>query len=69
MLTEWIFWHVPETYLRRYLVVMWLVMFIIPRYFFGIQFTLFGFLLNLLWYDLIFYTWFRVKQQIEGDDK
>ena len=28
----------------------------------------FGFILNLLWYDLIFYGWVRIKQQL-GDDE
>jgi len=44
------------------------VMFILPTYLFGLQFTKFGFVLNLLWYDLIFYGWVKVKQQI-GDDE
>ena len=65
---NWIFWQVPVDYVRRYLVTLWLVMFVIPPFLFGIQFTKFGFILNLLWYDLIFYGWYRVKQQIEGDE-
>jgi hypothetical protein len=50
-------------------VTLWLVMFVIPPFLFGIKFTMIGFLLNLIWYDIIFYGWYRVKQQIEGDDK
>jgi hypothetical protein len=44
------------------------VMFILPTYLFGLQFTKLGFVVNLLWYDLIFYGWVRVKQQL-GDDE
>ena len=39
--------------MRRYIVTMILVMFIIPNYLFGIQFTKLGFLLNQIWYDII----------------
>jgi len=66
---NWIFWQVPVDYVRRYLVTLWLVMFVIPPFLFGIQFTKMGFILNLLWYDLIFYGWYRFKQQIEGDEE
>jgi len=66
---NWIFWQVPVEYVRRYIVTLWLVMFVIPPYLLGINFTKLGFIVNLLWYDLVFYGWVRVKQQLEGDDK
>ena len=66
---NWILWRVPADYIRRYIVTLWLVMFVIPPFLFGIQFTIIGFLLNLIWYDIIFYGWYRVKKQIEGEDK
>jgi hypothetical protein len=66
---NWLFWQVPTDYIGRYAVTLWLVMFVIPPFLFGIKFTMIGFLLNLIWYDIIFYGWYRVKQQIEGDDK
>jgi hypothetical protein len=66
---NWFFWAVPQEYVRRYIITMWLVMFIIPTYVFGLQFTKLGFIINLLWYDMIFYGWVRVKQIIEGDKK
>jgi hypothetical protein len=47
---------------------LWLVLFILPTYLFGLQFTKFGLIINLLWYDLIFYGWVRVKQKL-GDDE
>jgi len=66
---NWIFWQIPQEYVRRYLITLWLVMFFIPGFIFGLQFTILGFLVNLLWYDLIFYGWYRAKQMIGGDDK
>jgi len=65
---NWILWAIPHQYVRRYLFTLWLVMFVLPQYLLGLQFTKFGFVINLLWYDLIFYGWVRVKQQL-GDDE
>tara|TARA_B100000927_G_scaffold275152_1_gene254900 strand:+ start:20 stop:226 length:207 start_codon:yes stop_codon:yes gene_type:complete len=64
---NWIFWAIPEQYVRRYLITLCLVMFIIPNYLFGLYFTKIGFIINLLWYDMIFYGWVRVKQTLGGD--
>ena len=66
---NWIFWSVPSEHVRRYLLTMWLVMFIIPGYVFGLHFTKLGFIINLLWYDLVFYGWVRFKQMMEGDEQ
>ena len=67
-MTNWILWAIPEKYILKYLITLWLAMFVIPQYFFGLYFTKLGFFVNFLWYDLIFYGWVRVKQNIEGDD-
>ncbi len=64
---NWLFWAIPPQYVKRYLITLWLVMFIIPNYLFGLYFTKIGFIMNLLWYDLIFYGWVRVKQTLGGD--
>jgi hypothetical protein len=68
MISNWLLWAIPEQHAMRYLVTMLVVMFILPTYLFGIQFTKIGFVINLLWYDLIFYGWVNVKQQL-GDDE
>jgi hypothetical protein len=62
MITRWLFWAVPEQYIMRYLVTLLLIMFVIPYYIFGLYYTKLGIIINLLWYDLIFYGWFRAKQ-------
>lgn len=69
IMLRWLFWHVPTDYIRRYVVTLWIVMFFVPLYLFGIKFTTLGFLLNLIWYDIVFYGWYQVKQQLEGDNK
>jgi hypothetical protein len=68
MIGNWILWAIPEQYVKRYLFTLWLVMFVIPGYLFGLHFTKLGFIINLLWYDVVFYGWVRVKQTL-GDDE
>ncbi len=67
MITRWLFWTVPEQYIMRYLVTLLLIMFVVPTFFFGMQFTRLGFVVNLIWYDIIFYGWVKVKEQLEKD--
>ena len=62
---NWILWTVPQKHVKRYLVWMAFIMFIIPNYIFGIYYTVVGFLINLIWFDLVFYGWAKVKDQIE----
>ena len=69
MIMNWLFWAVPEQYIMRYMILLWLVMFIIPTFIFGMQFTRLGFIINLIWYDIIWYGWVRVKQRLEGEDE
>jgi len=59
--TNWFTWQVPETRLNQYLFYMVMVVFIVP-YIAGIMFTSLGYLLNVLWFDMIFYMWFRNKE-------
>ena len=66
---NWIFWTVPQEHIRRYLVWMVLIMFFVPNYIFGIYYTITGFLVNLIWYDLIFYGWVKMKDRLEGMDE
>ena len=65
---NWIAWAIPEQHVKRYLITLWLAMFVVPQYLFGLQFTKLGFIMNLLWYDLIFYGWVMAKQKL-GDDE
>ena len=66
---NWLFWAVPEQYAMRYLITLWLVMFMIPTFIFGMQFTRLGFVMNLVWYDIIWYGWIKAKEAAERNDK
>ena len=69
MIRNWLFWEVPEKYAMKYIVILWLALFVIPYYIFGLYYTKLGIILNLVWYDLIFYGWVKAKQRAEGDDE
>ena len=69
MITNWLFWAVPEKYAMKYIVIMWVALMLIPSYIFGLYYTKLGIILNLVWYDLIFYGWVKAKQRAEGDDE
>ena len=66
---NWINWTVPKKYVRRYLVMLALVLVIIQQFIFGIMYTTVGFLVNLIWFDLIFYGWVRAREQLERMDE
>tara|TARA_R110002020_G_C16153931_1_gene762883 strand:- start:826 stop:1032 length:207 start_codon:yes stop_codon:yes gene_type:complete len=68
MITNWLFWAVPEKYAMKYIVIMWVALMLIPSYIFGLYYTKLGIILNLVWYDLIFYGWVKAKQRAEGDE-
>ena len=63
--TKWSTWAVPVEYVPFYLFVMAMSLYVLPKYVFGISFTTLGWLLNLLWFDLVFYIWYKVKITIE----
>ena len=63
--TKWSTWAVPVEYVPFYLFVMAMSLYVLPKYVFGISFTTLGWLLNLLWFDLVFYIWYKVKTTIE----
>ena len=66
---NWIYWTVPQKHFKRYLITLVLVMFILPQYVFGVMYTMLGFLINLIWFDLIFYGWVKVRDEMDRMDK
>jgi hypothetical protein len=52
----------------KYIVILWVALILIPSYIFGLYYTKLGIILNLVWYDLIFYGWVKAKQRAEGDE-
>tara|TARA_Y100001938_G_scaffold136798_1_gene200111 strand:- start:2880 stop:3086 length:207 start_codon:yes stop_codon:yes gene_type:complete len=66
---NWIFWAIPQQYIRTYFISLWLVLFFLPGLLLGVRLTLLGLLVNFLWYDIVFYGWVKFKQRLEGDDR
>ena len=67
ILWNWFWWTIPIKYIKTYFVMLSLILFILPFYFFGFYYTTLGFLINFVWYDIVFYGWVNVKQSIERD--
>ena len=65
---NWLYWYVPDSYVKRYIIMMILIMFVIPNALFGVYYTMIGFLVNLIWYDLIFYMWMKAKEKLVEND-
>ena len=65
---NWLYWYVPDSYLKRYIIMMILIMFVVPNALFGVYYTMIGFLVNLIWYDLIFYMWMKAKEKLGDND-
>ena len=65
---NWIFWAIPQEYVRRYFITLWLVLFFLPGVFLGVRLTILGIFINFLWYDIIFYGWVRFKERMEGEE-
>ena len=59
---NWIFYTVPEHRQMQYVITMFLMMLVVPKYFFGIQFTTLGNFINFLVYDFIYYKMLRVEE-------
>jgi len=66
---NWIFWAIPPQLVRRYFITLWLVLFFLPGVLLGVRLTIFGLLVNFLWCDLVFYSWVKFKEKIEGDNE
>jgi hypothetical protein len=63
--TKWSTWAVPVEYVPFYLFIMFMSLYVLPKYVFGLSFTTLGWLINLLWFDFVFYIWYKVKTTIE----
>ena len=67
ILWHWFWWTIPIKYIKTYFIMLSLIMFILPFYFFGFYYTTLGFLINFVWYDIVFYGWVKVRESIERD--
>jgi hypothetical protein len=60
--TNWLTYAVPRKYVGKYIVTMWIALFIVPQYIFGLYYTKLGIIVNIVWYDVIFYMWLKFKK-------
>ncbi len=64
---RWIFWAVPEKFVKRYAIGLLLLLYVLP-YLFGFYYTKVGVVINIIWYDVIFYMFAKAKEQMENDE-
>ena len=67
MIWNWLWFAIPEKYIQRYIIYLALILFIIPYWIFGFYYTRLGIIVNLIWFDIIFYGWVKVREQLERD--
>ena len=46
-----------------------MIMFVVPNLVFGMYYTILGFLINLIWFDAVFYGWMKIRDEMEGGDR
>jgi len=61
---RWSNWIVPKEYCFRYSLLLICIFFILP-FITGLKYTTFGYVINLLWADGIFYIWYKNKKKKE----
>ncbi len=59
MITNWLFYSVPERLKFAYVILLVLNMFIIPEYVLNVRLNIAGEFLNFLTFDLLFYVFSR----------
>ncbi len=67
-MTRWIFWAVPEPMAERYAIGLILLIYVFPSLF-GVYYTKIGAIINILWYDIIFYVFSRAKENRKDKDE
>ena len=60
MKIEWSTFAVPYSHFRHYILLMIFALWFLPGIM-GIRFTMYGYILNYLWADFMFYIWYKHK--------
>ena len=60
----WIFWAVPDKMVKRYAIGLLLLLYVLP-YLFGFYYTKLGVVINIIWYDVIFSTFAKIRDKME----
>lgn len=65
-MNQWLYWRVPYRKRNHYIFVMVMMMFVVPRFLLGIQFTMAGHFINFLIYDVLYYLFYQVEKKLTG---
>jgi len=66
MIMNWLFWAVPDQFVKRYAIGLLLLLYVLPTLF-GFYYTKLGVVINIIWYDVIFYVFARIRETMEDD--
>ena len=58
---RWITWIVPKEYCVRYIFLLFCVLIILPLIT-GLSYTVNGYILNIIWADIMFYIWYKRRK-------
>ena len=57
---EWTTFTVPYGFVKSYILLMIFALWFLPGVF-GLRFSMYGYILNYLWADFMFYIWYKHK--------
>ena len=57
---EWSTFAVPYRFVKNYILLMIFALWFLPGVM-GLRFTIYGYILNFLWADFMFYIWYKHK--------
>ena len=66
---NWVFYTIPPNRRIHYGICLWLVMWIIPEYVLGIQFTTIMLFVNFITYDILYFQMLKVEAQLKDDNE
>jgi hypothetical protein len=67
-MTNWLFWTVPAPKVTNYILTMFLLMIVLPKYVFGVYFTPMGHLVNFFIYDALYYFNVKFEEKLRKDN-
>jgi uncharacterized membrane protein len=60
---NWLNWWVPNERIFNYVLFMFFGLYLLPRLV-GVQFTMLGYLVNLIWLDVLYYWTYKIAKEI-----
>ena len=65
---NWLNWYVPNERVLNYIFFLFLGLVLLPR-FLGVQFTMLGYVVNLIWLDALYYWSYRKAEELRNKYK